>query len=535
MEQQKTTSLRTQSAWLLFAKVTGFGFALLLPLLVVRFLSQKEVGLYRESFLIIMNAATILPLGFSMSAYYYLSRETARRGAAILNILAFNFIVGGAACLALFFCPQLLQNLFQSEEITRLAPKIGVVIWLWIFSTFLETVAVANQEARTATAFIIFAQFSKTLLMTAAVIVFGTVESFLYAAMVQGALQTLILLAYLNSRFPRFWTDFRPAFFVEQLKYAVPFGLVGILWILQTDVHNYFVAHKFSEAEFAIYAYGCFQLPLIAMLSESVASVLISKMSELQARDDRAEMIRLTTRAMQKLAFFYFPLYAFLLITAQTFIVTLFTENYLASVPIFLINITLLPFGVLITDPIVRAYQELGKIVLIVRISVLILLLSTLYVGLNALDMRGMIAVAVGALLLEKFIAETIIIRRVGFGRRHFYLLKKTFVTALIAVGAGVLTYFFYHETHEILYRFGANAAQGVLPNAKNGTLNFIGGSLVLTATALVFAPVYLLAANYFGIIEPEEKEFIRRHWSFLSGFFRAKSAADNKPLTTEH
>src|SRR5215211_4033663 len=128
--EQKKPSLKSQSAWLLFAKIVGFGFAFLLPLLVVRFLSQEKVGVYRQVFLVIANAVSILPLGFSMSAFYFLNRETTRRGAAVFNILLFNFAVGGAACLLLFAFPQLLGNLFNNAEMTNLAPKIGVVIWL---------------------------------------------------------------------------------------------------------------------------------------------------------------------------------------------------------------------------------------------------------------------------------------------------------------------------------------------------------------------------------------------------------------------
>ena len=181
--------------------------------------------------------------------------------------------------------------------------------------------------------------------------VFATVESFIYAAMIQGVIQTLILLGYLRSRFPGFWRSFDAGFFREQMKYAIPFGLTGVLWIAQTDIHNYFVGYKFSPADFAIYAYGCFQVPLIGMLSDSVTSVLIPRMNTLQLAGDRDEMIRLTARAMQKLAFFYFPIYVFLMITAQTFIITLFTQKYEQSVSIFVINLTLLPFSILITRP----------------------------------------------------------------------------------------------------------------------------------------------------------------------------------------
>lgn len=506
-ENGTTQSLRQQSAWLLAAKVIGFGFSFMLPLLIVRNLAQAEVGHYREAFQVITNLTIILPLGISMSAYYFLSRETTRRGAAILNILLFNFVVGGLGCLFLFLFPQSIGNIFRSDELTRLAPMIGVVIWIWVFSTFLETVAIANQEARTATVFIISAQFTKTVLMGAAVLVFASVEAFIYAAIVQGVLQTTLLLFYLRSRFPGFWREFDPGFFREQIVYALPFGLAGILWMAQNDIHNYFVGYKFSSAEFAIYAYGCFEVPLISMLSESVTSVLIPRMNALQKRGETDEMIRLTARAMQKLALIYFPLYVFLMITAHTFIITLFTKEYEASASVFVVNLTLLPFSILITDPIVRSYKELGRMFLMTRIFVLVTLIGVLYFALGSLGLSGVITVAVGAILLEKCIAETMVIRKLGLGWQHVPLLKNIGKTAIVSVLAGVVTYFVYTNLHEYLQDFGQHFVEEEFFVTRISTLNFFGGSLVLVICAFVFVPIYLVAANAWGLIEDNERQ----------------------------
>lgn len=536
-ETVKTTSLKAQSAWLLFAKVVGFAFSFLLPLLVVRFLTQDEVGVYRQVFQVIVNANAILPLGVAISAYYFLSRETGKRGAVVFNILIFNFIIGGAACLTLFLFPQLLGNIFHNEEITRLAPKIGVVIWLWIFSSFLETVAVANQEARMATVFIILAQFTKTLLMVSAVILFATVEAFVYAAMIQAALQTIVLLVYLNSRFPRFWTSFDFKFFRHQLVYALPFGFAGLLWTLQTDIHNYFVGYRFSASDYAIYAYGCFELPLIAMISESVTSVLIPRMSKLQAENDKREMIRLTARAMQKLAFFYFPAYAFLLITAHTFITTLFTRNYEASVPIFLINITLMPFYIWIVDPIVRAYKELGRFLLVLRIFTFTAMVSALYFGIQNFDLRGMIAIVVVTVLTEKFISSVAVLRKLEVKAKDVYELKDVAKTAICAILAGIVTFLFYRATNENIAAFGANLAQNVFGFSKTNLIDFVSGAFVLGASFLVFAPIYLLSANFFGIIDDEDKTVVSSRWSSVGKIFKAKSdqTTNHRSLTTDH
>ena len=76
---EKPVSLKSQSAWLFLAKIIGFGFQFTLPLLVVRFLTQEQVGIYQQIFKILVNSVAILPLGFSMSSYYYLSREAEQK------------------------------------------------------------------------------------------------------------------------------------------------------------------------------------------------------------------------------------------------------------------------------------------------------------------------------------------------------------------------------------------------------------------------------------------------------------------------
>ncbi|HEX8735398.1 MAG TPA: oligosaccharide flippase family protein [Pyrinomonadaceae bacterium] len=530
--EQKKPSLKSQSAWLLFAKIVGFGFAFLLPLLVVRFLSQDKVGVYRQVFLIIANAVSILPLGFSMSAFYFLNRETAqRRGAAVLNILLFNFAVGGAACLTLFLFPQLLGNLFNNAEMTRLAPKIGVVIWLWIFSAFLETIAVANQESRLATVFIILAQLTKTLLMALAVVAFASVESFLYAAMAQAGLQTLVLLVYLHSRFPRFWRSFDLKFFREQMFYALPFGLAGLLWTLQTDIHNYFVGHRFSAAEFAVYAYGCFQLPLITMLSESVTSVLIPRMSELEARGDTREMIRLTARAMQKLAFFFFPVYIFLFVTSQTFITTLFTEKFAASVPIFLINLTLLPFDIWVVDPITRAFKELGRFLLVLRVFVLLALVAALFLGLQYFDLREMIAIVVAASLTEKFVSTFVIARKFGVRREDARLLDGVWKTALASLAAGIILFLFYWLAKDATYNFGAGLINSLFIAPKPSISDFAAGAFTLGVCFLIFAPIYLILANAFNLIDDGEKAFLKNVFGKPKSLFSRRLAIEKSEI----
>lgn len=540
----KTSSLKARGAWLLAAKITGFALATVLPLFVVRILTQEQVGVYRQAFLVVTNAVSILPLGFSMSAFYYLSRARADRPAAIINVLLFNFVTGGAAFLLLFFYPQLLGNLFQNTEMTLLAPKIGVVVWLWIFGAFLEIAAIANQESRLSTAFIILAQLTKTALMSGAIFVFGTVEAFIDAAIWQGVLQTLVLLVYLNYRFPRFWTAFRFGFFREQLFYALPFGLSGLLWTLQNDIHNYFVGYRFGEAEFAVYAYGCFQLPLFIILGESVASVLIPRMSQLQAEDKKREIIELAVRATQKLAFFFFPAYVFLFLTAQTFIITLFTQKFEASVPIFLINLTLLPFDALILDAVMRAYKQVGRQILVLRVFIFAALVGALYFGIRNFDLRGMIAIVVAATLVDRLAASILIARQVNFKLSDLSMFKGVtrIAAASLVAGAAMLPVYLY--SRDLIAALALRFSDFVSGMLKPSAVEFFAGVAILGVSFVVFAAVYLLAAHFLNVIDEEDKAMVGDRWAAARRFFAKKSNssavlqspnADYRPLTTDH
>ncbi|MGH9901550.1 MAG: oligosaccharide flippase family protein, partial [Pyrinomonadaceae bacterium] len=159
---QKGGSMAVRAFWLMLAKSLAFVLSFALPLLLVRRLDQTQFGLYKQAFLVVGTAISMLPLGFSMSAFYFLPREPERQPAVVFNILLFSLFVGGLACSAFFLRPTLLNALVDSSELVAYAPLIGLVILLWIGSAPLEYVAVAHQETKLATAFIIGAQLTRT-------------------------------------------------------------------------------------------------------------------------------------------------------------------------------------------------------------------------------------------------------------------------------------------------------------------------------------------------------------------------------------
>ena len=116
-EARPAPSLTSQAVWLMMAKTVSFAFAIALPLLLVRRLSQQDLGLYKQAFFVVSTAMNLLPLGFAMSAFYFLPRERSRQPAVIANILAFLAGTGGLAAVLLLIWPGFLVWLFGTPEL----------------------------------------------------------------------------------------------------------------------------------------------------------------------------------------------------------------------------------------------------------------------------------------------------------------------------------------------------------------------------------------------------------------------------------
>ena len=498
-------SLTVRALWLLVAKILAFALSIALPLLLVRRLSQQQFGLYKQAFLVVGTALALLPLGFQMSAFYFLPREKDRQGQIILNILLFPLLMGGLGALLLILFPQLLTKLFHSGELVNYAPIIAAVIFFWVVSSYLEVVSVAHQEARLSTVFIICAQLTKTGLLVLAAIAFGSIRALIYAAMVQGIVQTIILLFYLRSRFPRFWVKFDLAVLRMQLSYAIPFGVAGLLFTLQTDLPNYFVSNKFDPATFAIYAIGCFNIPLVGMLSESVGAVMIPQVSLLQKQGDHREILALASRVARKLALVYLPLYGFLIVMGHEFLTVLFTRQYAASWPIFAINLTMLPLSIFVSDPIMRAYAEQRHFLPKLYAALVVLLFAALWLGTSRFGLIWAISVVVGVNVVGRAATWIKIGSLLSIRLRDIKLLKDVGKVAVAAATAAVVTAFVRAMLH------------GFVP---------IG---MLVVCASVFGVIFLAGVLLLGLPTIEERSYFKRQ---LSRVYRPGLKTVGEPVT---
>jgi O-antigen/teichoic acid export membrane protein len=444
MASAPNLTLTIRAAWLAGGKTIGFALAFALPLLLVRRLSQSEFGLYKQVFLFVSSAMAFLPVGFQMSAYYFFARESKeQQGQVVFNILVFLMVVTSAACLVVILFPSFLLKLFGNPEMMKQAPLVGFIVMTWVVSSFLDHVILARQETKLATLLLVISQVTKTSLLLGAVIIFSSVRALLFAAIIQGFLQTTILIVYLRFRFGRFWKDFNWLLMRQQLAYALPLGIASILLQLQTTLDNYFVSNLFGAEAFAVYSIGCFQLPLVIILTESIGLTTLPRVNELQNAGKTREVVELLSRVIRKQSLVYLPLYVVLLVIGRELIELLFTRQYLGSWPIFAVNLILIPLAIIssASDPVIRAYSAHRYFVLRTRTVLVVLLVLGLWLFAPRFGMIGAITVMASVSVLESAIIAAKIVTILGVRASDLRLLKDVAKIGAAACSAGAVTW----------------------------------------------------------------------------------------------
>ena len=334
-------------------------------------------------------------------------------------------------------------------------------------------------------------------------------RSLIWAAIPQGLGQTVLLLVYLRSRFSRFWRDFQWPVLRRQLAYAMPFGMAAALAWVQSDLHNFVVSNQMGAAAYAIYSIGCLQLPLVVVLNESIGYVMVPHLSYLEASGRSREIAVLTSRMMRKQAAVYFPLYAMLMVVGRELITILFTTQYIESWPVFAINLSMIPLYIVSSagDPVIRAHAEHRYFLVKVRAALSVLLLACLWAGTKRFGLVGAVTVVVGVALIERVAIAFKVRQILGVTRRDIVLIKDVGKLGIAAVASGVAAMF-----------------------VRSLVVTAHPFEVVILST-LTFSVVYPGAVLLLGVLQPNEREWLRQLIVRARRLTSSKIEADPIPI----
>ena len=472
MHDDQHGSILRRAGPLMLARLGVAALTFAIPMVLARVLLPASYGTFKQAWLLSNTLFLVLPLGLNQSLVYFVPREPKKKRMWRSHALLLTTGLGAAAAALLLGFGPLVASAFHNPELAAVMPYVAAFTGFKLAASCFDLAWMSEGRIK-ASALVRLASegFYTLCMLTGAVWTHSVTGAFVGVVIATFAKAAACWMALAAGGLQVSKRDLR-----RQLAYALPFGAAFALVIPQQQFHSYLVSTSVSAAVFAVYSVGCFQLPIVDMLYTPVSEILQLGIAEHEAQGDNEGALRLFREAVARLSFVFVPTMALLAISAPTLISFLFTDRYLAAVPIFRLAIISIPMAALPLDGVMRACAQNR---FMFRVSVLKLALTVPLVCLG-LRLFGPIG-ALGGWICAEETCRFLLLRRAAqvFGTSVLRALPRELWLQVVA------------------------AVAASLPGAI--ALHFSGGPLLvqLCTGGIVFAIAYLGVLRALGVLPP--------------------------------
>ena len=369
--------------------------------LFVRQFSVDDIGTYRTFFLLYATVYGLAQLGMAESLYYFVPRAAGHVGRYVCNA-AISLLAAGLVSMALLwgFRDGIAAH-FSNPDLPRLMALLGLYLTLMLIGTVLEITMISRKQHMSAALTYAASEIARTALFILPALLFESLRAVFIGAVAFAAFRLAAMLVIVWRQYGR---DFRPdlALWRSQLGYALPFAMAVSLEVILISYHQYVVGGSVDPTTFAFYTTACMTIPLVDLIMTSTTSVMMVKIAE--TPNDHHETLGLFHDTVSRLAFLIAPVAVGLVVLAQPFIITLYTDAYAASVPIFTVWVlTILP-AIVAVDAFLRVYAQTRFLLVmnVVRLAFVMVLIGWF---LDTFGLPGAVLVTLAATVLAKSLA----------------------------------------------------------------------------------------------------------------------------------
>lgn len=379
------SSLSDRAGLLIVANLVKFSVGFIMPMVLVRLLSQNDYGTYQQMVLVSNTAIGLMTLGLPTSVYYFVNHvERERIPALVVQTTLLLAAAGALATAVIFFgAPQIAKSL-NNPQMAWLLSIYSLSIFFLIASEHSIAFLIAQDHYRLAVGF----EVGETIIRVALLLVplwlgfgfTGLVVAIVIYAVLRFVVRTIFMFRTGGLRFGG-WS--KSTFAGEQLNYSLPIFISSIAGLLGGVFNRGIVAAAFTPAHYALYAVGNLPFPFASIFQASVGNVLRASLPPLVRDGQLTEVVRIMREGSRKLSIVVLPSFIFLYGFSQEFITLLFTTRYEESVPIFRIYLWEVPLHLLLLSPIPQIF---GK----TKVNLYIILCSTaMLIALSYLLLKG--------------------------------------------------------------------------------------------------------------------------------------------------
>ncbi|MFZ1081473.1 MAG: oligosaccharide flippase family protein [Candidatus Kryptoniota bacterium] len=447
MKQAEEFSLTRNAGVVGISKFVNILGLLGVSVVLTRVLSRADYGSYEQVWLVYNSFLPLVGYGLSSSIYYFSTREDRKKvySSAALWVTTIGILTG---IFLIVFAP-VIASLFNSSVLTEYLRIFAVYAVVSSPAFMFESVFVNEKRVGLLLAGNILISVLLAGMVFISAIVFHNLSIVFWSVVMVGLVKSIFLFIFLSKENKLTSQKLLPVVRL-QLLYAGPIFVSSIIGTISNQIDRYLVTLFFSPDQFAVYAIGAKEIPMIAVITGSASAVLFPTFSELGSREMRGQFVTTWRNSISKTGLFLLPMMVFLFFSTKDFMFFFFGEKYVASAAVFRIFLLLLPLRLAFYSP---ALLMLGKQKLYMYSSLVEVLLSA---GASYFLMRtyGLEGVAVGKVVVtyvEVAFLITVLIVILKTNLKNFFpwiKLLKIFTVSVISLAPAIFLRQFFENTY---------------------------------------------------------------------------------------
>lgn len=323
------STLLKSTVVLAFSRFANYSLLILSPIILVRVLDPHGFGQYREFMAYAMLLAGLATFAAPTSLLYFIPHQPSQTRYYVSNTNWMVLATSSTICLFIWlFREQLLANI-SADFLLQLA----LYVFLFVNLDFVESYWLARKQANN----VFYYSTSRTAIRLTVVIATAamtkSVSAVLNALVIVEIARVLVVLVIMQrSQLLSFAVS--PKILKQQLAFVLPLGLASSLHMLNIYVGQIAISAKLGVVALAIYAIGNYQVPILDIVRSAISDAIFPDMVREAAQDD-ADRLRLWKRGNIAYSFLIAPFFVALMWYADVLIPLVFTDEYVAAIPIF--------------------------------------------------------------------------------------------------------------------------------------------------------------------------------------------------------
>ena len=330
-------------------------------LLLVRILPIADYAVYRQGMLIVNTLCpffcVLSPISLS---YFFAKADTEEEKQYYVKQTLFSLgLISIIGSFGVYFFRGAIGKSYNNQLLSSYMIYFAIILLVESSTQFFAYYMVCiNREKVLVGATVVFSLLKMLALVAAIIIGHNYLKAFLLIYIFIEIVKGIFMFVYtlvLNNGIAFHLNRGR---LKAQLVFSLPVFIMGIINALNTNLDKNIVAMLFSPEKYAIYENGAYQIPFIGVLSSSIISVMLPDIAKKYKEGNRLALDKIIReyRHVIKVSFgILSSIFLSILVFSKGIVVLLFSEKYLASLPIFrnylfMLLLQSLNLGVLLTS-----------------------------------------------------------------------------------------------------------------------------------------------------------------------------------------